>query len=269
MFIGDQMKKSALFFDIDGTILSEFTGEIPDSTLKAFEQAQKNGHLLFINSGRTWICIPDEIRKYPFDGYLCGCGSYLVFRDQVILESHLSLERGKEIIDKMLECGLDGIMEGTDDIYFHRDKSRFPDVERIRYIFKEQNIGIDKYIKDDSFVYDKFCVFADEKSDKEEFFNFLSKDMKIIDRGNEMYEIIQKPYSKGTACGIILKELGISLEDAYVFGDSSNDVEMFQFAKHAVAMGVHAEVLEPYTEFVTKTVEDGGIAYAMKHYGLI
>jgi len=28
-------------------------------------------------------------------------------------------------------------------------------------------------------------------------------------------------------------------------------------------------VLEPYTEFVTKTVEEDGLAYAMKHYGLI
>ena len=28
-------------------------------------------------------------------------------------------------------------------------------------------------------------------------------------------------------------------------------------------------VLEPYAEFVTKTVEEDGIAFAMKHYGLI
>ena len=39
--------------------------------------------------------------------------------------------------------------------------------------------------------------------------------------------------------------------------------------KHAVAMGVHSNVLEPYAEFVTKTVEEDGIAFAMKHYGLI
>ena len=32
-------------------------------------------------------------------------------------------------------------------------------------------------------------------------------------------------------------------------------------------MGVHSNVLEPYAEFVTKTVEEDGIAFAMKHYG--
>ena len=34
-------------------------------------------------------------------------------------------------------------------------------------------------------------------------------------------------------------------------------------------MGRHDSVLDPYAEFVTKTVENDGIAYAMKHYGLI
>ena len=52
-------------------------------------------------------------------------------------------------------------------------------------------------------------------------------------------------------------------------GDSSNDLAMFRHAGHAIAMGAHDQVLEPYTEFITKTVEEDGIAYAMKKYGLI
>ena len=35
---------SALFFDIDGTILSETTHEIPESALVALRKAQENGH---------------------------------------------------------------------------------------------------------------------------------------------------------------------------------------------------------------------------------
>ena len=31
----------------------------------------------------------------------------------------------------------------------------------------------------------------------------------------------------------------------------------------------HDPVLDPYAEFVTKTVEEDGIAFAMEHYGLI
>ena len=54
-----------------------------------------------------------------------------------------------------------------------------------------------------------------------------------------------------------------------MFGDSSNDLAMFEFAVHAVAMGYHDAVLDPYTEFVTRDVEDDGIMYALEHYGLI
>ena len=39
------MKKAALFFDIDGTILSEKTKEIPKSAIEALLAAQKKGHL--------------------------------------------------------------------------------------------------------------------------------------------------------------------------------------------------------------------------------
>ena len=45
------MTKAALFFDIDGPILSEKTKEIPKSAIEALLVAQKKGHLLFINTG--------------------------------------------------------------------------------------------------------------------------------------------------------------------------------------------------------------------------
>lgn len=42
--------KKALFFDIDGTILSEVTGKIPESASAALQKAHDLGHLLFINT---------------------------------------------------------------------------------------------------------------------------------------------------------------------------------------------------------------------------
>ena len=48
------MERAALFLDIDGTILSEITKEIPQSALDAMRAAKRAGHLLFINTGRTF-----------------------------------------------------------------------------------------------------------------------------------------------------------------------------------------------------------------------
>ena len=118
-------------------------------------------------------------------------------------------------------------------------------------------------------MYDKLLVYADEKSDLDGFLKFIAGDMEAIDRGKSTYEVIQKGYTKATACEAILDKLGFTKEQAYVFGDSSNDLDMFRFAEHAVALAKHDDVLKPHAEYVTKTVEDDGIAHAMEHYGLI
>ena len=68
---------------------------------------------------------------------------------------------------------------------------------------------------------------------------------------------------------MILEHYGLNLENAYVFGDSTNDLPMFAYAKNAVLMGHHSKELEPYATFVTKTVEEDGIAYAMKQLGIL
>ena len=54
------MERAILFFDIDGTVLSEVTKEVPQSAIEAMEKARAEGHLLFINTGRTnlmGICV--------------------------------------------------------------------------------------------------------------------------------------------------------------------------------------------------------------------
>ena len=46
------MNRKLIFFDIDGTIIPEDTGVIPESTKEAIKKAKENGHLVFINTGR-------------------------------------------------------------------------------------------------------------------------------------------------------------------------------------------------------------------------
>lgn len=263
------MERSVLFFDIDGTLLSEITKETPPSAIEALYKAKKAGHLLFINTGRTVCSIPAEIRRLPFDGYLCGCGTGIFYQEEALFERSLSQERGKEVIAKMFECGLGGIAEGPEDVYFPERISRFDKLESTRRYFRQRGMGIERSMEDGRFIYDKLFVYADEKSDLASFLAFIEEDMEAVDRGGNAYEVIQKGYSKATACEFIAERFGFRKDQVYVFGDSSNDLTMFQYADHTVAMGDHAEVLDPYTEYVTKTVEEDGIAHAMRRYGLI
>lgn len=263
------MNRAALFFDIDGTVLSEITKEIPASTVDALKRAHDAGHFLFINTGRTYCSVPVELKKLPFDGYLCGCGIYFTFDEEIIFEKHLDPERGDEIADYMTKCQIDGIFEGAEDVYFTSRVSRFDRLENTKKYMNNRGIGIERYMEQRRCPYDKIFIYTDEKSDVKAFFEFIKDDMEVIDRGSNTFECILKGYTKGTAIDWVLEHFGMTRDQSYVFGDSSNDLAMFQHAGHAIAMGAHDQVLEPYTEFITKTVEEDGIAYAMKKYGLI
>ena len=114
------MDKKIVFFDIDGTLIDEETHLIPNSTKEALKNLKANGNLAFINTGRPIFEITDYIRSFDFDGYICGCGTYIEFNNEVLfyksLGNKLSLELAKDI--KLFN--LEGILEGRYDIYFDK-----------------------------------------------------------------------------------------------------------------------------------------------------
>lgn len=263
-------KEAALFFDIDGTIVSDILGTIPESTIEALSKAKKCGHKIFINTGRTACSTKPVLEQIEVSGYLCGCGTYIVYNNELLFWSSLPKERGYRYIDKMKECNVEGLLEGTEDIYFSEKTSRFEGLEKMRNVYAA-NVGIGRKttMEEKNFEYDKLLICTDENSEKERFFEAIKEDLLPIDRLGGIYECVQKDYSKATAIEYMRTYLGFTMDQIYVFGDSSNDMAMFEYAKHTIAMGQHDPVLEPFTEYITDTVEDDGIYKAMKHYGLI
>lgn len=113
----------ALFFDIDGTLLSEITKEIPQSALDALKKTAEKGNLTFINTGRTWSELPEELKKLPFSGFLCGCGTYLRRDGEILMHQTIPKKRCEEIPVILKACRIGMILEGTDNVYFRR---RYP-----------------------------------------------------------------------------------------------------------------------------------------------
>ena len=159
-----------LIFDIDGTLLSDKTGKIPDSALEALAEAKKNGHLLFINTGRTVCALPKELYQFEFDGYLCGCGSYLLFHEEVLLESHIEEACGQKYIEQMRECGLDGVLEGTEDLYFPKKVSRFEKLGAGKTLFWTIGSGKEEVYRRRWILYDKILCMQMNKVKRSDFF---------------------------------------------------------------------------------------------------
>ena len=263
-------KRKVLFFDIDGTLYSEVNRIVPESAKKAVAKARENGHLVFINSGRPYCLIGPIKEMIEVDGYCCGCGTRIVAGEEVLFSATIPRERGVEIKKIIVDHNMDGILEGTEDCYFREGTSRIPAIESLKEMLKKEGSVLSPFgWETDCYDFDKFCVFTDEKSDLKGFARAIGLDFDIINRGNGFYECVPTGYSKATAMEVVLKHYGIPLEDAYVFGDSTNDLSMFEYAKNCILMGHHDAELEPYATFYTKNVEDDGVVYAMEKLGLI
>lgn len=77
----------ALFFDIDGTLVSFNTHEIPSSTLAAIAEAKAKGIKIFIATGRPKAIINNLTalqERELIDGYITMNGGYCFVGDEVI-----------------------------------------------------------------------------------------------------------------------------------------------------------------------------------------
>ena len=67
-----------MFFDIDGTLMEDSPSHfVPAGTPEALRRAREAGNLLFVNTGRPVINVDADVRILGFDGYICGCGTYI------------------------------------------------------------------------------------------------------------------------------------------------------------------------------------------------
>lgn len=266
----EHMNQKLLFFDIDGTLIEDGTGWIPDSTRKAVKMAQEAGHLLFINTGRTRVAIPEKIKQMGFDGYVCGCGTDIFLGDKDLLSSRIPHQLCCEVVRKVRGYQIPVFYEAAEAIYFD---SQVQDaegwVEHARKIFRIEGRDIEEVLRDEEKVYDKFLLILEPTERNLELKEYLSRYFLCIDRTQNVYEVVQKEHSKGTGIRFLCDCLGRSIEDCYAFGDSENDRPMLEAVPHSIAMGNGEEAIKKSCSYVTGSVREDGIYQAMKYFKII
>lgn len=257
--------RKLLFFDIDGTLLSEKTHTVPQSAKDALKKAKEKGHLIFINTGRPISTIDQEIHDLNPDGYICGCGTYITYHNKTIYHYQLSKERCLEIADLIKKYEIDAVLESKDHVYFNENiKNSFVKEIKERYT----NNGFNVSSSEDSHLsFDKFTAFFDH--DISEFRKNISQDFDIIERSEDMIEVVPKGHSKATGIQVVADDFESNLDHCYVFGDSFNDESMLLYVKHSIVMANGVQAMKNIAYFVTKDIEDDGIAYALEKLGII
>lgn len=259
----DDMVK-ALFFDIDGTLVSFRTHKIPTSTLEAIHKARRKGIKVFVATGRPLPFI-DNLGKMEYDGILSFTGAHCELKDGTILR-HIPI--AKTDVCAMLRYATE-----------HRTSVSFACVDRAitspitpeaRQVYKMLNITnvIEKEFCDLGIVEEmdvlQMIPFFDEKEQ-----NVVEKLMPNCDTARwhpAFVDLIRKGNSKPAGMDAVLDYFGIALEDCMAFGDGGNDIGMLQHAGWGVAMGNASEDVKAIADEITASVDEDGIAYILQRY---
>lgn len=259
-----------VFFDIDGTLVSETDYSIPDSTLKALKLLKDKGNLAFINTGRPLSEISNNIRNLNFDGFVCGCGTYLEYKGKELFHKSFGKKLSAEVTRDILKYNFEAILEGKNGVYFDKEEN-IKDKIVIKLINQHKIEGFYKGTTwyDDNIDIDKFVIFLNENSDFNGFYEKYKNVFDFIKRNDTFYEIVPAGYSKASGIKAIIKYLNIPFENTYAIGDSTNDLSMLQYAHTSIAMGNSDKCLFDHVNYITTTLENDGIYNALSHFNLI
>lgn len=121
-----------------------------------------------------------------------------------------------------------------------------------------------KLLDHEIYQYSAFLNAADE----EKYVHHL-KDAHITRWHPAFIDISKAGNSKAVGIDKILAYEGLDLADCIAFGDGGNDIDMLKHVPRGVAMGNAADEVKESANYVTTTVDEKGIANALRHYGVI
>ena len=249
--------KYTFFLDIDGTLIYNF-GKPSSNLLRIIKEAQRLGHLFFINTARSHGNVnPEKFPLHCFDGFCSGCGTRTVFHGECIYEKIVPQDEVYRLVDKVLKTQPETkfVVESTNGLLLNAEDHWEPPVV-MNYtsaddlIKQYPNEKIQKFAT--YYGYPLKRELADSLTDY--FDVYLHPDYT---------EIVPKGYSKGKAVEIVEDVLGIPHESTVAIGDSHNDIPMLEYCATSIAMGNALDEIKAICTAVTERVEDDGAAKAI------
>ncbi|MFG2671455.1 HAD family hydrolase [Streptomyces sp. DT20] len=86
----------------------------------------------------------------------------------------------------------------------------------------------------------------------------------VVMAGPGVVEILPLGLSKATGLSLAARRLGVKAADTIAFGDMPNDIPMFAWSRHGVAMANAHEDLKTVAHEVTASNQDDGIAVVLE-----
>lgn len=253
-----------VFVDFDGTLFSHYSNRIPSSAVKAIEQMQDNGILVFICTGRSLYELDDfDLAGLKFDGIIANNGQLAYDKN------------GKELINTPIDGELkdfivDFFNKKTVPITFNtisRVFCNYLDDELIRMLAEINTVAPEAKAYEGEDIYMCSAFYNNQ-----ERWNEL---MSIKDIANITYwhsggvDIVPKSSTKAKAVEKIIEMYGIKQTETMAIGDSENDVNLLKYCEIGVAMGNGTNDVKEVADYVTDHIDNDGIYNICKKLNLI
>ncbi|MGY3766342.1 Cof-type HAD-IIB family hydrolase [Vagococcus vulneris] len=276
----------AVFFDIDGTLLSSESRILP-STIRAVEKLHQQGIICGIASGRGPSTIIDLTKGIPMDCYVLYNGQLVFSHTKGIYEHPFS----KELLQKLAAFGDSEERQmsfGGRKRYYGSMSMRIGQRKLIKKLYQTlpKSISItelNKLLKQKNIVpkretfFEQLpilsvpiyqCVLLSPESEQPRL-EALFPECTFTRSNPYSVDIIEKGSSKLVGIKAAAEYYGIDTTEIAVFGDNWNDVEMLAGAGIGVAMGNAPDAVKEAADFVTLTNDYHGIDYALKELKII
>lgn len=258
----------AAFFDIDGTLVSFRTHDIPASAVEALRCLHAAGIKLFIATGRGRYGIPEAILKVneevPFDGFLTYNGQYCYTADG---KAYRDVPLNREDVQTIISMAEDGIFEVQAMLADRDFVNRLS--ERVRAV--GERVGGCAPVGDLASIGDEpvyqMCVYVDPG--EEGVFADVCPHVAHTRWSDDFCDVIPAEGGKPAGIAATLEWLGITPEECIAFGDGGNDVPMFGCVGTSVAMGNASDAVKAAATHVAPDIDDDGLLKACEELGLI
>ena len=254
----------AAFFDIDGTLISFKTHQIPASTIDAIHQLQQQGVKIFLATGRHPIWVQDL--GFDFDGFVALNGGLCTTRSgEVLYKKALPAEDFKSMLKYQREkesfpcaCVLDNsiwanYVNDTAIALYNHVGVKLPDIQPI------ENFA-------DQPVY-QLIAFFNAEQEKEIMANMPGC---VATRWHpDFADVVPKGIDKALSLAALAEKTGVRREEIMAVGDGFNDLTMVRYAGLGVAMGNAQPIVKENAAFITLSNGEDGVAYAVKKFVLV
>jgi len=257
----------ALFFDIDGTLVSFDTHEIPASTIFALTQAKANGHKVFIATGRPPIIITNlGAIEHLIDGYVTTNGAYCFVGSETVSCKSIPPHEARLIVDDAIEKNYGVIVVGEKDVAVLDPLGQVDEI--FRQHLAVQNLDLAKpvdYVLQQRIM--QITPFFDKAYEEQ-----LMARLPGCTSGRwhpAFTDVTALGADKGEGLLAMARYFNLNPDHTMAFGDGGNDSTMVRKAGIGVAMGNAIDELKAEADYITTTVDNDGIREALRHFGLI